>query len=70
MLVRPFFATQRAEGRGYRRLDEDRVREIKKLLVDGARVIDVAKDFRVGVTTVYEIKRGERWGYCEWGDGE
>jgi Mor family transcriptional regulator len=62
MLDRSFFSTQRERGRGNRKLDVDRVREIKRRLEQGERVVELAQKFRVHQNTVYEIRSGKRWG--------
>tara|TARA_A100000172_G_scaffold10838_1_gene5777 strand:- start:458 stop:655 length:198 start_codon:yes stop_codon:yes gene_type:complete len=65
MLSVGFFKAQQAQGRGNRKLDAERVREIKRRLGDGERVVVLAKEFRVGETTIREIASGKRWGRCE-----
>jgi len=62
MLDRSFFSTQREQGRGNRKLDVDRVREITRRLEKGERVVELAEEFRVHPNTVYEIRSGKRWG--------
>lgn len=46
---------------GSAKLNEEQVREIKKMLVEGKSVNELSKVFNIGKTTLHLIKRGERW---------
>ena len=60
-----FFAEKRRLGLGYRRLDEDRVRVIKRELADGKPVREVALSHRMSERAIYEIRSGVRWGQVD-----
>ena len=57
-----FFAKQRADGRGYFKLDADKVRRIRARLAAGMTQREVAKEFGIGKTTVCNISTRSTWG--------
>ena len=51
----------RGEQSGTSKLTETQVRDIKRRLADGERIIDVAEAFGVAVSTVHSIKSRRTW---------
>lgn len=43
------------------KLTEEQVREIRRLRADGVRIVEVAAQFNVSITTVSQIVHGTRW---------
>lgn len=48
---------------GYARLDEDKVREIKQMLREGVRHVDIAKTIGISRPTVTRINTGHIWSH-------
>ena len=63
---RRFLQGAASAGPGNRKLDAERVREIKRRLGDGERVVVLAKEFRVGETTIAKSPAASAGGRCEW----
>ena len=63
MIERGFFRLQHARGRGFRKLDEDRVRRIKQLLEAGRTAKEIAELERISESAVYDIRSGRNWSW-------
>ncbi|MCF0126444.1 MAG: HNH endonuclease [Clostridia bacterium] len=50
---------------GRAKLDEDKVREIKKLLKEGLSLSEIGAIYGVGKTTISDIKNGKRWKHVQ-----
>ncbi|MGM1447547.1 NUMOD3 domain-containing DNA-binding protein [Bacillus cereus group sp. BceL305] len=50
---------------GMAKLDEDKVREIKRLLKEGVGIMDIAEKFNVSRQTISGIKNGRRWAHIK-----
>jgi hypothetical protein len=57
--------TNRGARHGNVKLDESKVREIRRLVAGGMRNIDVAARFEISPVTVAHIKRRSRWEWLE-----
>jgi hypothetical protein len=57
--------TRRGAGNPKAKLTESDVRSIKRALASGVRQIDLARDYRVGFSTIAEIKSGRNWGHIQ-----
>lgn len=47
------------------KLDDDKVREIKKLLAAGCKNVDIARQFSVSGAVISEIKHGKLWAHVK-----
>jgi hypothetical protein len=54
---------QRGEDRPHHKLTEDKVRAILSLLRDGAKQVDLAKQFNVSAVAICRIKKGSLWAH-------
>lgn len=60
-LVKGLFRRAVETGEGYRRLDAEKVRLIRKMLKGGATLRETADRFGVGRTTIGDIRSGKNW---------
>ncbi len=60
-----FFQRQQAAGRGFRKRDEEGVRDIKRRLEAGDTAAEIARAERVSAGAVYEIKSGRNWAWVK-----
>lgn len=51
----------RFTGRSHAKLTEDQAGEIKRRLVGGARKSDLAREFGVSESAIYQIRNGTNW---------
>ena len=57
--------TNRGTRAGNVKLDDDKVREIRRRLKDGVEIARIAKDFGVSAGAISGIKSGSRWAWLE-----
>lgn len=60
----------RGEVNGASKLTEDQVREIKRLFADGARNIDIMRQFGMSKGTIANIKCGRSWSHVILSEGD
>ena len=59
-----FFSFQREKGRGRKlRLDEDGVRQIRRMIRDGVTQVEIASRMGVARLTVSNVKTKQIWGH-------
>ncbi len=61
MMAKGRNAPHQGQSNPYAVLNDDKVREIHRLLQQGVRLTDIANKFRIGKSTVSHIKFGENW---------